>query len=89
MNYNLSKTRIIKVRRLEDDGTNLVKSAERTRGQVVTAIGKGLTYVTAIYKNGKWCKGDNVIQYSVDDEHFIRTDGNRTKADNLGELPEF
>lgn len=35
----------------------------------------------------KWA--DTVIAYALGGEYFIRTDGNKTKADNLGELPEF
>lgn len=86
--YNSSRTRIIKVIRRKDLGDKLGNPIERTRGQIVTAIGKGYTYATATYDDG-WIKGDRVIRYYLDDEYFIRTDGNKKKSDNLGKLPKF
>jgi len=86
--YNQAGTRIIKVKRRPDLGSKLGSSVERTRGQIVTAIGKGYRYVTATYNDG-WIKGDRVIRYVLDDEYFIRTDGNKKKSDNLGKLPKF
>lgn len=55
---------------------------------VSNIIDKKKTYLTApINKEGKFTKGDNVIAYEMDREYFIRTDGNKTKSDNLGSLP--
>ena len=87
--YNSSKTRIIKVIRRKDLGNTLGIPVVRTRGQIVTAIGKGLSYVTGFEESGEWVKGDKVIRYRLDGEYFIRTDGNKKKADNLGKLPKF
>ncbi len=87
--YNKSETRIIKVIRRIDQVDKLGNPLERTRSQIVTAIGKGYSYVTATHKNDGWYKGDRVIRYTLDGEYFIRTDGNKKKSDNLGKLQRF
>ncbi|PIY89580.1 MAG: DUF3892 domain-containing protein [Nitrosopumilales archaeon CG_4_10_14_0_8_um_filter_34_8] len=87
--YNQTETRIIKIKRRSDLGDKLGSPVERTRGQIVTAIGNGYTYVTATYADNKWSKGDRVIRYNLEGEYFIRTDGNKKKSDNLGRLPKF
>jgi len=88
--YNNEHTRIIQVKQHLDKGNTVGSSNIVARLTVVSNLKSGKNYCT-IYKNknGNWDKGDNVIPYLVDGEYFIRTDGNKTKADNLGELPEF
>ena len=87
--YNEDHTRILQVKRRTDNGEQLINPETKTRSFIVDSINKNYSYVTARYVNEKWKKGDTVIAYALDGEYFIRTDGNKTKADNLGELPEF
>ena len=87
--YNQAETRIIKVKRRRDLGDSLDVAVVRTRNQVVTAIGKKYTYVTATNTSEGYVKGDKVIRYVLGGEYFIRTEGNKKKTDNLGKLPKF
>lgn len=88
--YNNEHTRIIQVKQHLDEGNTVGSSNIVARLTIVSNLKSGKNYCT-IYKNknSNWDKGDNVIPYLVDGEYFIRTDGNKIKADNLGELPEF
>lgn len=88
--YNNDHTHIIQVKQHVDNGDNVGESSIVSRLTVVSNLKGGYTYCT-IRKgsNGKWKQGDNVIAYQLDGEYFIRTDGNKTRSDNLGELPEF
>jgi len=88
--YNTGHTHIVKVIQHVDSDDKFGDGYEATRSTVVSNLATK-TYMT-IRKNkttSKWEKGDNVIRYSLVGEYFIRTDGNETKSDNLGELPEF
>ena len=87
--YNENDTRIIQVRRRTYDKGYLKNPEIKNRADVIDSINKNYSYVTARYVNEKWTIGDTVIAYSLDGEYFIRTDGNKTKSDNLGELPKF
>jgi hypothetical protein len=90
VSYNKDHTRIENVRQHLDTGDNVGDGFSVSRYTVVANILGNRSYCT-IRKgsDGKWYKGDNVIMYSLDGSYFIRTDGNKTKSDNLGELPEF
>jgi hypothetical protein len=59
------------------------------RQDVVSAILRGTTFVTAYLRDGKWKKGEDVRVVTVHGVRLIRTDNNSTKADNLGALPEY
>lgn len=87
--YNDDHSRISIVKRRADLGGNLGEPSIKTRTEIVNSINNGNSHVTAYYKNDKWQKGDDVIAYELDGTYFIRTDGNRKKEDNLGDLPEF
>ena len=87
--YDDSHKRIKKVEVHTDDGTYVHPAGQVDRLIVVSNLKKGLTYMTVRNGTNGWKQGDKVIPYAVDDEYFIRTDGNKIKEDNLGELPEF
>src|SRR5436305_250369 len=59
-----------------------------TRSRVVTLLQVGSTFCT-IFKSAddKWRRGAEVRVVDIDDEKFIKTQPDRTKKDNLGELP--
>ena len=88
--YNDDHSQITAVRRRRDTGKVLVDEVQVEKQEIINDISAGYTYVTAYRnKHGKWRKGDRVRVVRMDKAYFIRTDGNYTKADNLGELPEY
>lgn len=61
-----------------------------TKDQVVTYINGGQSFKTIYMKaDGQWHIGEDVRVVVIDGESFLRTDANKIKADNLGELPEL
>ena len=89
VSYDEDNMRIVKVKRRTDNGKELIDPEIKNRSVIVDSINKRYTYITARYVNGEWQRGDTIIAYFLDGEYFIRTDGNETKSDNLGELPTF
>ena len=87
--YSTDKTYIDKVKVHEDLDTSFSSGVEKTRQQVVAGTKFGQTYVTILRVNGKWRKGQDIKVIEVDYEQFLRTDANKTKNDNLNNLPEF
>jgi hypothetical protein len=90
VHYDNDHSRIDSCEVLEDLGDNFGNSSTQKKSIIVSNLKKNLSYMT-IYENSenKYRKGDNVITYVMENEDFIRTDGNKIKKDNLGELPEF
>jgi hypothetical protein len=88
--YNDEETHIDQVRAHVDEGDNAGSATTTARSTVVERLEPGYTFVT-IYKgsNDRWQKGAQVRVVVIDDEKFIRTDADATKADNLGNLPTF
>ena len=61
-----------------------------TRQEIVEKLEKNFTLQTAKENpNGEYELGANVRPVEIGDVKYIRTDGNKTEADNLGELPSF
>lgn len=87
--YDPRHQHIDRVRARPDLGEQLGTQEEFTRAQVVEAIANGLNVITAYSKDGKWQRGAPVEVVVIDGVKYLRTDANRVKADNLGELPEF
>ncbi|MBN1316091.1 MAG: DUF3892 domain-containing protein [Anaerolineales bacterium] len=83
------KENIIKVRVKNSKAGKLEPPMEWTRENIVSAIGEGKTFVTVFYRDYRWHKGQDVQIITVDEVMYIRTDKNRTAADNLESLPEF
>ena len=88
--YNKEKDHIVAVRAREDWGDKLAEEKQEfTRQSVVEKIEKGTTFCTPITTPNGLQKGADVEIVRIDGEKFIRTDKDKTKKDNLGELPEF
>ena len=89
--YDTDHSRIARVRRSPDLGDKLGEATIVSRASVVDSIRGESSYITAYRdpSDNAWRKGDDVCIVTVDGTDFIRIDGNETKADNLGELPEF
>lgn len=62
----------------------IVKSIEKTDDRWYTCLLKEKRGARNI-----WERGAEIHVVEVDDEKFIRIDGNKMKADNLGELPSL
>lgn len=90
--YNAAGTHIDRVRRHADNGDSVGAASDVARSSVVSAIDNGTTYVT-IFKNPndttKWVRGAEVRVVLIDQEKYIRTDADKTKRDNLGDLPRY
>ena len=82
-------SRIVIVKRRPDLGSKLGKETTKGRTEIVDYIKAGHTHITSYWKNDQWVKGEDVRVVNLGGIDFIRTDRNKTKADNLGELPEF
>lgn len=88
--YNRDHTQIAEVEVRADRGESISNDPKRTsRQDVVSAILRGTTFVTAYLRDGKWRRGEDVRVVMVQGVRHIRTDNNSIKADNLGALPEY
>jgi Protein of unknown function (DUF3892) len=88
--YNRDHTQIVEVEVRGDLGDSISSETRRIlRQDVVSAIGRGTTFVTSYLRDGKWQKGEDVDVVTIHGERFIRTDSNSIRADNLGALPEY
>jgi hypothetical protein len=89
--YNAAGTHIDKVRRHPDDGDAVGSSTDVLRSSVVSQLEAGTTFatITRDSTNSKWVRGADVEVITVDGEKYIRTDRDKTKKDNLGQLPRF
>jgi hypothetical protein len=59
------------------------------RNDIIQKIRLNNTVITLYKENEGYKDGDKVIVYEVDNEKFIKTEGNNKKVDNLGELPRY
>jgi hypothetical protein len=81
---------IAEVKVFPDNGETFGAAQFANRQEVINAIGRGTTFVTAYMKQDqKWYRGADVHVVEVEWQKYIRTDKNATKADNLGNLPEY
>jgi hypothetical protein len=75
---------------MADNGNSFGALQEWSREQVVSQIEFWRrTFVTATKGGSGWKKGEDVRVIVIGGIKYIRTDNNRTPADNLGNLPEF
>jgi hypothetical protein len=90
--YNQAGTHIDRVMSHPDNGDSVGTGSEVTRQRVVALLDGGTTFMT-IYKNpndsNKWVRGAEVGIVTIDGTKYIRTDADKTKLDNLGDLPTF
>ena len=89
--YDSAGTHIDKVRVHPDNGNTVGPGTEQLRQRVVSLIDAGTTFATITFdgSNNTWRYGAKVEVILIDGQKFIRTVPDRTKADNLGSLPEF
>ncbi len=74
------------VRRLEADNS-MSYVGWYSRQVIVDHIKQGHTYMTIII-SGNWCKGADINVVRTNFGEYLRTDRNRTSADNLDNIPE-
>ncbi|WP_394172382.1 DUF3892 domain-containing protein [Guptibacillus hwajinpoensis] len=72
-----------------DNGESVGASSSWSRQKVVSSINKGSTFFTIYKQNTQWTKGAKVEVRIIDSENYLRTDSNRIKKDNLGQLPKY
>ncbi|WP_270746914.1 DUF3892 domain-containing protein [Leuconostoc lactis] len=90
VHYEQEHTHIKQVKTYKTtDGNNFTKKTiEFSRDDVVSAINNGTVFETLYKKSSSdtWERGKKVI---ADDDHYIKTERNNKKADNLDNLPEY
>ncbi len=60
------------------------------RNQVVAFIDDGYKFTTFFPVDvDRWMRGAEVHDVTINGQKYLRTDGNRIAADNLGNLPDF
>lgn len=88
--HNRTGTHIDKVRVHTDDGDSIGAGSEVERSSVVRSLDQGYSYLTIVKGNdGQFRRGAQVRKIIVGQQAFLRTDSDRTAADNLGSLPRF
>lgn len=88
--YNSEHTHIQRVQVRPDTGETIGPVAEHSRGEIVDAIKKGVSFVTILLRSdGQWNKGQSVYIYKINGVEYIKTVDNSKAADNLENLPEF
>lgn len=72
-------------------GNSIVgQGEEASRQHVISNVDVGMIYYTVIFsKDGRFALKNKITKYSFPSGDYIRTDGNKTKGDNLGDLPTF
>jgi hypothetical protein len=90
VHFNNAHTHIDRVKARPDNGDQLGAATDHARADIVSAIKKGVTYVT-IFKNkeGNWSKGQPVYIIKVNGTEYIKTVDNGKPVDNLDNLPEY
>ncbi len=83
------KHKILYAKQHKDTGESITEGILTDRNTIASNIANGLSYVTIFSSNSTWKKGTNLRAYRIGGEYFIRTDGNKVKLDNLGQLPEL
>ncbi len=69
-------------------GNSIVGQGEVvSRQQVISNLGVGMIYYTAIFNNGRFVLKNKIAKYSFPEGDFMRADGEKTRGDNLGDLP--
>ncbi|KAF1717097.1 hypothetical protein CSC74_09605 [Pseudoxanthomonas yeongjuensis] len=87
--YNATHTHIDRVRIRKDKDTTFGETEEHQRTAIVKAIKEGVTFVTIMWVDGKWQKGQPVHIIRVNGTEYIKSRDNGREGDNLENLPEF
>jgi hypothetical protein len=87
--YDQAETHIEAVQVRTDDGEKVSQPSRLTRNNVITMLGEGSMFITIYAKDDKWHRGATVKTVVIDGGTWIRTDADKTKADNLGDLPRY
>lgn len=87
--YSEGHDHIVEVKICEDNGANLGEEKIIKRQDVINLLKKGKTFITAYAGDKGYRRGAEVHKVVIDGYEYIKTERDNTKADNLGELPEF
>lgn len=87
--YDVDRNHISRLLVRPDEGEWLGSGEIWTKEQVVASLKLGYSFVTSYLNGGKWIRGASVHVVEIGSKQYLRTDQNRTAADNLGSLPEL
>jgi len=98
---NQERIEELEIREVERESIAILNAEKRIRPDIVSMIGNETAiFFTALKKENHrkgidgtnldyWDIGEKVSLYKSKNEAFLRTDANKIKKDNLGDLPEF
>jgi Protein of unknown function (DUF3892) len=87
--YSGSPRHIVGVEMRLDKGTTVGNPVQMSRAVVLAWLGAGYSVCTIRVGKEGWVKGALVKLDTIGGVAYIRTIADKSKADNLGELPEF
>ncbi|OLC22457.1 MAG: hypothetical protein AUH71_06465 [Thaumarchaeota archaeon 13_1_40CM_4_48_7] len=90
VHYDSDPKRMAEVVRMKDNGDKFGAAERRSGEQVIQDIKSPISYITLRRGTNGWSKGSpvEIVKHS-DNEEFIRSEGNATDRDNLGELEKY
>ena len=90
VHYDQDPDHIHSARIWQNVSNQLQPSGVWLRQQVVAVLlqARGVATMREASPN-QWVWGERVSIYTLNNQHFIRTDANQREADNLGDLPQF
>lgn len=87
---NYKGNKVIEKVKVHCDEYGIFPSMPWSREQVITELKNGVTIKTLVRApSGRFVIGADVQKVKINNTEYIRTDGNKTESDNLGELPSF
>ena len=88
--YTPDRQRILEVKQHEELDGSIGGASIVSREEISSNLKKGCTYIT-IHSgvSDNWTIGEKIRTFSVEGEHFVRSDKNKINRDNLGMLIEF
>ena len=88
--FNSERTLVEKVVAQLDLETIFGTPSEFSRGEIVAAVKKNLSFITILTReDGKWKKGRIVRLENINGREYLKTEDNPGEADSLDNLPEF
>ena len=88
--FNLEGTRVEKVVAQLDLETIFGTPSEFSRGEIVAAVKKNLSFITIFTRpDGKWKKGQIVRLATINGHEYLKTVDDQGEVDRLDGLPEI
>jgi hypothetical protein len=87
--YNFMDTDITWLKILKDNGEFMGAPMDYPRQHVVSAIKRGVRFVTIFWENDEWQIGEPVLLVKINGIEYLKTSEDDRIVDDLAGLPEF